>query len=99
MRAQPKLRVLIGMIVLVFGVGGGATDVFAQISGGPEASEVDNLKKQMAKMEEQLQQLRLQVEKLAGQPAAPGSTGRPAVSAEEPTVQKRLSEVESKVGR
>ena len=96
MRAQPKLRVFIGMIVLVFGIGGGATDVFAQISEAPEASEVENLKKQMAQMEEQLRQLRLQVEKLAGQPAAPGSTGRPAVSAEEPTVQKRLSEVESK---
>jgi len=43
MRAQPKLRVLIGIIVLVFGVGGGASDVFAQMSGAPETSEVENL--------------------------------------------------------
>ena len=96
MRAQLKLRVFMMCIVLAFRIDGGASDVFAQGSGGVVPSEVENLKKQMSQMEEQLRQLRLQVEKLAGQPAAPGSTGRPAVSAEEPTVQKRLSEVESK---
>ncbi len=76
MRTQLKLRVFIGLIVLVCGIGGGAAGVLAQSSGAPAASEVENLKKQMAVMEEQLRQLRLQVEKLAGQPAASGTTAR-----------------------
>ncbi|HEV8243618.1 MAG TPA: hypothetical protein VGQ07_06460 [Nitrospirales bacterium] len=95
MRTQLKLRVLIGL-VLVVGFGGGASDVSAQSSGSPTASEVENLKKQMAVMEEQLRQLRLQVERLAGQPAAPGSAGQPAASADELATQKRLSEIEGK---
>ena len=96
MRTQLQLRVLIGLIILAFGIVGGLGPVFAQNPGVPAASEVENLKKQMALMEEQLRQLRLQVDKMAGQPVAPGSAGPPAASTADPALEKRLGEVENK---
>ena len=70
MRTQLQLRVLIGLIILAFGIVGGLGPVFAQNPGVPAASEVENLKKQMALMEEQLRQLRLQVDKMTASSAA-----------------------------
>ena len=96
MRTQLQLRVLIGLIILAFGIVGGLGPVFAQNPGVPAASEVENLKKQMALMEEQLRQLRLQVDKMAGQPVAPGSAGPAAASTADPALEKRLGEVENK---
>ena len=96
MRTQLKRSVLMMCILLAFGIDSGASDVFAQGSGGAVPSEIENLKKQMTQMEEQLRQLRQQVEKLSGQSTGPQPSVPPTVSADDPALQKRLTEVESK---
>jgi TolA-binding protein len=90
MRAQRKGSVFIVCILFAFGIGTGTSNVFAQGSGAAGASDVENLKKQMAQMEEQLRQLRLQVEKLSGQSTASQPAGPSAASAADPALQKDL---------
>ena len=63
MRAQLKLCVLMMCILVAFGIESGTSDVFAQGSGGGAPSEIENLKKQMTQMEEQLRKLRQKVDK------------------------------------
>ena len=68
MRAQRKGSVFILCILFAFGIDTGTSNVFAQGSGTAGSSEIDNVKKQMLQMEEQLRMLRQKVEELEAKP-------------------------------
>ena len=78
------------LVVFALGLGPLAPAVFAQ----EKASELEDLKKQMLQMQEQLRQLQRLVEKLERQGAPSAAASQPL--AEEPALQKKIQEVESK---
>ena len=69
MRAQRKGSVFMVCILFAFGIDTGTSNVFAQGSGAAGPSEIDNVKKQMLQMEEQLRMLRQKVEELEAKPS------------------------------
>ena len=93
MLTQSKLRVLIGLTSLIFGITGGVPHAFAQQSGGAGASEVETLKQQMSQMEEQLRQLRRKVEQMEGKSAAAPPPPQPQAAVDE----QRIKQLELKV--
>jgi hypothetical protein len=99
MRTKLKLRVLIGFILLVFGITGGASSVLAQGSAAPGNPEVEKLKKQMSQMEEQIRQLRQEVDRLEGTPPQAGTAAPPGKTAEETEgrTHERLRDLERQV--
>jgi hypothetical protein len=88
MHARSRARAL--LVVFALGLGQLAPAVFAQ----EKASELEDLKKQMLQMQEQLRQLQRLVEKLERQGAPSAAASQPL--AEQPALQKKIQEVESK---
>ena len=93
MRTKLKLRVLIGFILLVFGIAGGSSGVLAQGSKATGNSEVEDLKKQMVQMEEQMRMLRQKVEQLETQPAVSPVPAKPVPA----VAEEKLKRLEEKV--
>jgi hypothetical protein len=87
---QPRRHVLAFLFLALLVYGAVVPSAFAQSS----ASEVEDLKKQLLQMEDQLRQLQRQIEKVEKHPVPPGATGQP--QAADPALQKKIQEVESK---
>ncbi len=87
MRTRLCMRACVALCVVVFG---GWSQGFAKETNG---SEIEDLKKQMALMEEQLRFLRKKVDQLEAKPAAAPEPAKPA-----PTVaEERFKQLEEKV--